>query len=51
MHLAVSTEQLSPLKKIPKIREIPLVLEHGENIGLKELCKEKETVEKFLKGI
>ncbi len=51
LHLPINLEQLQPLKPIPKIKNIPLVLEHSENANLKELIQETETVEKFLKSV
>tara|TARA_Y100000310_G_scaffold345252_1_gene463137 strand:+ start:5412 stop:6245 length:834 start_codon:yes stop_codon:yes gene_type:complete len=49
LHLPVSMEHLEPLKKIPKIGDIPLVLEHNAGVSIEELLEEKKTVEKFLK--
>ncbi len=51
MHLPASMEHLQPLKKLPQLKELPIVLEHGREVSLDELIKEKAVVEKFLKSI
>ena len=50
LHLIASKENILPLKKIPKIKQIPLVLEHGEIVGQTDLMKEKKTVEQTLEN-
>ena len=50
LHLPISKENLHPLRNLPKLKKIPLVLEHS-TISLAEIMKEKKLVENFLKTV
>ena len=42
---------LSFMRRIKQVKEIPLVFEHGNDVGSEEILREKKLLESFLKGL
>lgn len=51
LHLTVSMQHLEPLKAIPQLKKIPLVLEHDKSSFIESVLREKKLVERFLKTL
>ena len=45
-----SAKQLEPLRKIRRIAEIPVIFEHGANVGEAEIAAEKKLTETFFEN-
>lgn len=51
-HLSLPEDfDLGFLKKIPQIKEIPLIFEHGNNVKEEEILREKKKLEDFLQSL